>query len=172
LGEKKINDKYYDDANYSLTKKDIWFRNRDGKFELKLPLNVSIEKRISDQYREIEDENEIKKYFNLNNNKSILELLDDKGYSPFYIVVTIRKKYRKEGFNIDIDATDFGYNVVEIEYMINDNFNLKEATDKIIVFAKKHNIDTSNYVRGKAEEYLRRNNPKHYQTLVDAGVFK
>ena len=172
LGEKIINDKYYDDENYSLTKKDIWLRNRNGKFEVKLPLNVSIEKRISDQYKEIEDEKEIKKYFKFDKNKSILGSLDYKGYKPFYIVSTTRKKYRKEGFNIDIDVTDFGYNVIEIEYMIEDNANLKETTDKIILFAKKHGIDTDTYVRGKAEEYLRRNNPKHYQKLVAEKVFK
>ncbi|MGH2612160.1 MAG: CYTH domain-containing protein [Rhabdochlamydiaceae bacterium] len=172
LGEKKFTDTYYDDLNYSLTTKDIWFRNRDRKFELKLPMNVSIEERVSDQYKEIEDEREIKQYFKFDNNGSLPELLENRKYVAFCIITTTRRKYKKEGFGIDLDIIDFGYTVAEIEYMADDGENLKEATDKIIAFANNHGIVTGDIVRGKGAEYLRRNKPEHFQALIDAKVLK
>ena len=41
LGEKKFTDIYYDDEDFSLTKKDLWLRNREGRFELKIPKNIT-----------------------------------------------------------------------------------------------------------------------------------
>ena len=172
LGEKKFTDSYYDDAEYSLTKQDIWFRNRDGKFELKLPMNVSIEERVSDQYKEVEDEKEIKEYFKFDASKSIMNLLEERGYKPFCVMTTTRRKYQKEGFGIDLDIIDFGYTVAEIEYMAKEKEDLREVTNKIIEFAKEHNIITNSVVRGKGAEYLRRYNPKHFQALIEAGVLK
>ena len=172
LGEKQFTDIYYDDKDFSLTTKDIWFRQRDGRFELKLPMNVSLEERVSDQYKEIEDEKEIKKYFNFNNDASLSDLLKEREYESFCIMTTIRKKYKKEDFGIDMDIVDFGYAIAEIEYMAQDNSNLQQATDKIIEFAKKHNLTFDELTRGKGSEYIRRNNPKHFQALIDVKVIK
>ena len=172
LGEKKNTDIGYDDADFSLTKKDIWLRNRNGKFELKLPMNEPIERRVSDQYKEIEDEDEIKRHFSINNNETIADFLAKKGYKPVFTINTARKKYKKDRFNIDLDVVDFGYTLTEIEYIVDDELKIKHATDAIIEFAKKHNMDTNTVVRGKAVEYIRRNNPKHFQALIDAKVIK
>ena len=38
IEEKEFTDIYYDDKILSLTTKDIWLRERAGKFELKVPL--------------------------------------------------------------------------------------------------------------------------------------
>ena len=174
LGEKKFTDTYYDDSNYSLTTKDIWLRSRDGKFELKIPMNVSTEERVSDQYREIENENEIKEYFKFDNSKSILELLNKKEYKPFCVITTMRRKYKKEEFIIDLDIMDFGHRLAEIEFMTKNESKIQEATNAIIKFAEKYNItsDNATSVRGKVVEYLRRNNPKHFQALIEAEVIK
>ncbi len=172
LGEKKIIDAYFDDSNYSLTKKDIWFRERNGRFELKIPMNDKIEERVSDQYRELEKDEEILKYFNVDPGVSIKDLLIENTYNAFCTLETTRKKYKKEVFNIDIDSIDYGYAIVEIEYMIEDESKIKEATEKIIKFAKSFGISTSEYVRGKVSEYLRRNSPDHFEALVDNGVVK
>jgi len=170
LGEKKFTDIYYDDEDFSLTKKDLWLRNREGRFELKIPMNESIEKRISDQYKELESDEEILKYFHVDTTASIKGFLVAKKYKQFCVVKTTRKKYKKEGFNIDLDIVDFGYTLAEIEYMISDESKIKEAIQAIIEFAKKHDIDSAEYIRGKVTEYLRRNNSKHFQALVDAKV--
>ncbi len=157
LGEKKFTDVYYDDDNFSLTKKDIWLRQRDEKFELKLPMNESIEKRISDQYLELDNE------------KDILSASD---YKPFCSVTTTRRKYKKDDFGIDLDIMDFGYTLAEIEYMTEDVAKIKEATQSIIEFAKKHHIDTKAVIRGKIVKYLELNNPAHFQALINAKVIK
>ena len=39
LGEKSFTDNYYDTKDYLLALKDHWFRNRDGRWELKVPFN-------------------------------------------------------------------------------------------------------------------------------------
>jgi len=171
LGEKKNIDIGYDGPNFSLTTKDIWLRQRNGKFELKLPMNESLEKRISDQYKELESDEEILAYFNTDIGQTLQDFLDKNGYEPILTIVTTRRKYKKDGFTIDLDSMDFGYNIAEIEYIAEDE-KVKEATSAIIEFAKKYNIDTTSVVRGKAVEYLRRNNPKHFQALIDAKIVK
>lgn len=172
LGEKKFTDTYYDDLDFSLTIRDIWFRDRDRKFELKLPMNFSIEERISDQYEELENDKDILKYFNADINKTLNDFLTEKEYKPFCKITTIRKKYKKEGFNIDLDSTDFGYTNAEIEYMTDDVSKMEEITKSIIEFAKRHNMVSHGNIWGKVIEYVRRNNPKHFQALIDAKVIK
>ena len=87
-------------------------------------------------------------------------------------MTTTRRKYKKDGFSIDLDSVDFGYTIAEVEYMAKDGENLKEATDKIIEFGRK-NAEVGEYIiRGKAIKYLEIYNPKHLQALIDAKVIK
>ena len=81
LGEKINTDVGYDDLHFSLTRKDIWLRSRNGKFELKIPMNTSIEERTSDQYEEIENENDILKYFG-GQNMLLKDFLNKKEIKP------------------------------------------------------------------------------------------
>jgi adenylate cyclase class IV len=173
LGEKIFTDIYYDDSDYSLTKKDIWLRNRAGRFGLKTPMNKSIEIRILDRYNELENDEDILKYFGVATDSNLIDVINNKGYKPFCKFTTTRRKYKKEGFNIDLDTADFGYSMAEIEFMTNDDLTLREVTDSIIKFAEKHNIESSsNHVRGKVLKYLEINNPQHLQALIDAKVIK
>jgi len=173
LGEKVFTDIYYDDADYSLTTKDIWLRNRSGRFGLKVPMNESIEIRVLDRYKELENDEDILKYFGAATNSNLIDVISNKGYKPFCKFTTTRRKYKKEGFNIDLDAADFGYNMAEIEFMTNDDLTLQQVTDSIIEFAERHNIPSSGYsVRGKVLKYLEINNPGHLQALLDAKVIK
>ena len=172
LGEKKLTDTYYDDSNYSLTACDTWLRGRNGTFELKISMNASIEKRVSDQYRELETEKEILEYFNFDSSKTMSDFLNAKGFAPFCVITTTRRKYKKEGFNIDLDSMDFGYTLIEVESMTDDESNIPKIIENIIAFAKKYNIVSPNYIRGKVVEYLRVNNPAHFHALIDAKVIK
>lgn len=171
LGEKQFTDIYYDDDNFSLTKKDIWLRGRDGKFELKLPMNESIENRISDQYRELDVEDDILAHFGVRS-ISVKDFLATGGYKPFCSVTTTRRKYKKDGFGIDLDIMDFGYTLAEIEFMTDDESKIKEITQFIVKYAQKYGINTNAVIRGKIAEYLRLNNPAHFQALIDAKVIK
>ena len=89
--------------------------------------------------------------------------------------VTTRTKYRKDGFNIDLDDvnfdSDFDYQLAEIELLISDDENELEATQKILEFAKKHGL-TDEPIRGKVIEYLMQKRPKHYQDLVNSGTIQ
>lgn len=172
LGEKINHDIYYDDEKYSLTTKDIWFRNRNGRFELKIPMNKSLEEKVSDQYEEIESDKDILSYFGASAEKSVESFIAEKGYKPFCKIITTRRKYKKEGFNIDLDIADFGYRNAEIERMVNDASEMEKATDSIIAFAKNYDIFSCEEKWGKGVEYVRINNPRHFQALLDAKVIK
>jgi thiamine-triphosphatase len=167
ISKKEFVDIYYDDKFFSLTKNDIWLRSRDNDFELKLPLNNK-GNRTADKYKEITNEKIIKKFLKLNLNKNLKSSLKEAGYLPFVKCKTIRKKYKKDKFIIDIDYVDFGnfnYNICEIELMLNKKSEIKNAVNQIINFALEHNLKITP-VRGKIIEYLKRKRPKHYKTLV------
>jgi len=67
IEEKTITDTYYDSADYKLTCRDYWLRKRDGKFELKVPLNkANIHNRLTDQYKELETVENIAEELNIN----------------------------------------------------------------------------------------------------------
>ncbi len=172
LGEKKFTDIYYDDLNYILTGQDLWLRQRDGKFELKIPMNKKLKERVSDQYKELETDGEILEYFQPGAGGTLMEFMAKNEFNPFCTVTTTRRKYKKDGFGIDLDLTDFGYNIAEIELMAESAENMDEATAAIIAFAKKHNIPAVDHVRGKVAEYLRINNPEHLEKLIVLGVIK
>jgi len=170
LGEKKLTDVYYDDDRYSLTRKDIWLRSRNGKFELKAPMNVPIEERVTDRYQELETDHEILAYLKLPENKALADALRESGYGPFATITATRKKYRKDGYHIDLDAADFGYHLAEIEYMTDEASAVDEATRKIMDYAGSHGLVGDGVVYGKVVEFLRRNNPAHFYALREAGV--
>jgi adenylate cyclase class IV len=171
LGEKQFTDSYYDTTEYTLTTKDVWLRERDGKYELKVPMNTSIEERVIDQYRELETDEEIAHYLGFLQGVSLKDSLKENGYEVFCTITTTRKKYKKEGFGIDLDTMDFGYTVAEIESMTDDESKMKEAVEKILEFAKGYGL-SEGFVRGKVAEYVRRNNPKHFELLIANKVIK
>ena len=127
---KTMTDSYFDDANYSLGRKDFWLRKRNGKFELKTPLNfLPQEERVACQYREIEDEKEIIECLKFNSDNPLENSLEENGYLPFMTAVTKREEYTKEGFVIDIDSTDFGYEIAEIELMVENESDILDTLD-------------------------------------------
>src|SRR3989338_3252799 len=133
LNEYIFTDIYYDTDDFSLTSKDKWFRSRDGKFELKIPLSHNT-KRLTDQYDELKDEKEIRKVLGLFAGASLTDDLAKGGYLPFCVCKTTRRKYKKEPFVIDIDVVDFRdfiYNVAEIELTVSDKTEIKMAVEKI-----------------------------------------
>lgn len=168
LGIKIFTDTYYDNQDKDLTTKDIWLRERDNKWELKIPVGNPSEQ-VSDQYKELTNEEEIKKYLNFDDNKTLNQSLIESNYKPFASITTRRAKYKKGGLNIDIDEMDFGYEIAEIEKMVEDEQQIQQATKEILEFANEHNL-TVGKIRGKVIEYLRRNNIEHFNKLISAGV--
>lgn len=169
LGEKKFTDIYYDTADYVLTKKDIWLRSRTGKFELKFPMNGTNKKHDMTAYDEIEDDTAISAKLGISGDGAFKEMLAISGYVPFATIVTTRSKYEKDGFHIDVDETDFGYSILEIELMVPSEGEISEAYKRILDFAAANGISVSEKrIRGKVIEYIRRNNPNHLRALEKA----
>ena len=163
---------YYDNKNYDLTRNDIWLRERNNQFELKVSKNRNVERSV-DQYNEIEDEEEIKKYLKINSKNPLSIGLKKSGYSLFCKLKTIRSKYKIDFFTVDIDevtSDGFFYGLAEIELMTDGN--IEEAAEKILEFAKGKNLQTDIHTRGKVVEYIRQKRPKHFRILIEAGVVK
>lgn len=169
VGEKTMTDIYYDTVDFQLTTNDRWLRQRDGAWELKEPLNtLSASKRAADQYRELTTEEEIRSALHLFPKNSLSIDLTNAGYQPFAPIKTTRRKYKKDGFVIDLDDMDFGYDIGEIELLVNDESEMAAGVAKIEAFAKQHGLGLT-FIRGKILEYLHRFRPDHYQAVLRAG---
>lgn len=168
LGIKVFTDTYYDTDKFGLSLKDTWLRFRENRWELKISLDKLNTKNF-DQYMELESESEIREYLKLGNEVPFMDALVNAFYKPIAKYTTTRKKYKKEGFIIDIDSADFGYEIVEIEKMVDMESNIEQASRDIMNFAEKHNLK-GGQVRGKLTEYLRRNKKEYFDILVKAGI--
>jgi len=169
VSQKKIRDIYYDSADYVLTRKDWWLRERDGAFELKTVV-VSADRSV-DRYEETVDEPGIRQRLGLSGVSDLKTDLASAGIVPFVDLVTTRTKYKSGDFLIDMDELDYGYALIEIELMVTNEDLVAAAAERIRAFATEVGLDQSP-VRGKVVEYLRRHRPEHYHALQDAGVLK
>jgi adenylate cyclase class IV len=172
ISEKEFCDVYFDDGLYSLTTNDIWLRKRGKVFELKLPVS-KIRSVDTDQYEEISDESLIKKFLKLDNALSIDFSIKSRGFFPFCECRTLRRKFKKDEFVIDVDFVnffDFSYEIAEIELVVSDKTEISNASDKIHNFAKNFGLKNER-VRGKVIEYLYNKKIEHYNALVSSGVY-
>ncbi len=173
VGEKVFTDVYYDTADFAMTTNDKWLRERSGKYELKISFNKDAAHRVGDLYEEVEDENKIREILGITGEEGMEKDLENCGYLKFCTCKTTRRKYRKEGFGIDIDFVEYGdgfeYGLAEIELMVQDEAEMSNALGKIISFAESNGLETG-YVRGKVLVYLREKKPEHFWALVKAGV--
>lgn len=139
--EKVFLDKYYDNPNYSLTLKDCWLRQRNESWELKV-VNGQFTK-LASQYQEITETNEIADFL-----VNHFHRLDLKGLAvdlvikkldlqPFVEYTTTRQTYFLPECIIDLDLTDFGYQVGEIEVMATDKSQIPRALETITSVAGK-----------------------------------
>ncbi len=176
LGEKTFTDIYYDTADYALTREDKWLRERDGKWELKINRNRSLE-RLGDQYDEIVNIPEILSRLNLDSRFNLDRgELKKIGYLPFATVTTTRGKYKKDGYTIDLDIvtyadTGFIYRLAEIETEATDEAHMDEVLKELIAFIEKEGIELRR-ADGKIGAYLRTVKPAHAEALIVAGVFR
>lgn len=169
VSEKEIHDVYYDLPGYPLSIQEKWLRQRDGRWELKLPLTVVGQPRLADQFRELETEGEIRSALNLPESLPLGEAIQAAGYFVIVDVRTRRRKYRVDPFTIDIDTVDFGYSLAEVERLIEQESDMAKTVAEIESFARGRGLALAP-VRGKVTEYIRHNNPDHYRLLQAAGV--
>lgn len=178
LGEKLVEDSYLDTADYRLTLNDLWFRIRDGQYELKAPLTSSSDSVITtNRYHEITDTAKIAELLNLNTEIDFEQALEEAGITPFITCYTQRKSYEKQGFHLDIDTatykdSDFTYAISEIELLVEDESVANEAERQIIEFARGYGFTLDQVIYGKIVAYLQVESPQHYQALLDGGVLR
>lgn len=156
VGEVLLHDIYYDYIDYRLLKNDIRLRERNGSFELKIGKKSGVAE-------EIENEDEIAKYFGI---RGGLRNFVKNELIVFMDFSNNRKSYKKDGFNIDIDKMSFGYEVCEIELLVEDENKIKEAEEKIVNFAKKYKLEPSKLL-AKRIEYLKRFKPEIYKEVYE-----
>lgn len=169
MGSKTNEDTYFDTTDFSLTRADHWLRTRSGCWELKRRVHKLGQKLDGTAYDEIKDEAGVRAFLQLAVKGSFADDLADAGYKPFARIVKERRSYEKEGFHIDLDICDFGYELAEIELMIEHEDQQQEVLKRIEEFADRHGLDQTP-VRGKIIEYLYRFARPHYDALVNAGV--
>ena len=165
IGENKFTDVYYDSVDYRLTTNDSWLRSRNGAFEYKVRFDERDESEI-DRYYEFHDA-EIRRELHLSLIGSIVEAIAKSGYAPFAEFTTTRRSYKKDGFRIDIDSMDFGYQIGEVELIVSES-KAADASKRILAFARSHGLQTSK-IRGKLIEYICRFRPEHRAALKKAG---
>lgn len=172
LGKKEFTDVYFDTKDLKLSLGDHWLRTRDGKWELKVPLNKDkmAADRKTDQYREIEDENQILLELNLDSDNLTVSLTDN-GYEPIATIKTRRESYQNGEFHLDFDETNFGYDTSEAELLVNDISEIPIAEQKIMEFAETFGLSKEKG-RGKLTVYLERFQPEISNILLKAGIIK
>ncbi len=156
LREKTLDNIYYDFEDYSLFKAYVKLRSRNGTFELKIHRT---EANGVNAEEEIENEEEIKKYFNTA--KSMREFVDSE-MQVFNRYVMNRKEYKNGDFIIDVDILDFGYEVVEIELMVENESKVAEAEKQIFNFAEKYHFSLEE-VPSKGKKYFEIVRPDLYE---------
>lgn len=163
-------DTYFDTKDFELIKKDIWLRKRNREFEIKLPMVDPTEEREIDRYREIEGEEEVKDYLGFKEDLPLERILFQKGYLEVVKIKTARKKYQDGEFTVDVDSTDYGFNVVEVELLVEEE-EVDKAADKIMEFISSKGVGgerAKGNIRGKVLEYIYRNYPKEFEGILKA----
>lgn len=172
VSKREITDAYYDRDDYVLTRADTWLRKRNGKFELKVPASdvKQLSQRVVDNYIELVNDEEIRKYLGLSRVLPLADVLALAGYKSFVVMKTIRRKYKNGDFTIDLDTTDYGYNLAEVELMIEENGDKQAAEKRILDFVRGLGLNPEGKGKGKLIDYIKRFRPEHYKILVEAGV--
>lgn len=166
LGEEKFTDEYYDNENFSLAFNDIWLSKRGEEFNLKIPIHESREEFIEKYYR-IKGEMAIRDIFAIPMIGTFEKDLESFGHKPFGIFETVRNKYEKNGFIINLDEADFGdwqYELVEIELLVESKDEMKDAEERVYEFASRFGLGTI-YSNGKLKEFIKRKMPDIYEKL-------
>lgn len=161
-------DAYYDSPDFSLVAQDIWLRERNGCFELKLPREGNDNESTS--YQEIEDEQEIKKYFSIPGEENLVSGLTRIGYAKFAIFHTERESYEREGIVLDFDTTIFDddtsnpFVMVEAEVMAADDADIVKEKESLKAKVTSFGVELKSG-GGKGGEYFCRYHPEIFKTV-------
>ncbi len=171
LGSRILTDTYFDTADFRYTTNDIWLRERECQFELKVGVR-GIKGQV-DRYEEVTNENHILKMLGLEKEKDLSKALYNAKIFPYATFQTVRRKYQIEEFTIDLDLAyfdDFIYRIAEIEMIVNNEGKIPLAEKSILRFIERLGLDPHRPVKAKLVEFLSQKNPTHYQALLASGI--
>ena len=162
LGGKEYTDTYYDLPDFSFFKSERRLRRRNNDYELKIQISNSKDNKAV-YNEEITEPEKILERMGFDKNDS-LERITREVLIPLCVIKTKRKKYKMGEFHIDLDETDFGFNILEIELMVLDEGGAIEAERKIINLAESFGFEIKK-LPGKVKECLRITRPEIYKVL-------
>lgn len=141
----QFHDRYFDSPDFDLTLRDMWLRERRGRWELKCPTSAGRRSEVAaglcSRYLEVTDLPEVQ--------LRVKEVLEDgeRSRSPqdeeswpqrfnlvcFAEFTTTRQSFvlEEEGVRLDLDQADFGYSVGEIEVLVPEGGDVSSALEKI-----------------------------------------
>lgn len=162
---KTLNEIYFDSSEFALLKNDTWLRKRNGTYELKHRKPEHRGQQI-EIYDEFSGEEEIKRFLSISINQELQTWIKE-NLRPFIYITTTRHTFKNKPFTIDVDLTDFDYNVCEIEYA--GEKPIEEAQAEILKLAKKLGLEVKP-VRNKAKAFVEKKYPELANDLNLLGV--
>ena len=202
--EMKFVDWYFDTNDNYLSLRDCWLRFREkagqkGKWELKRRPKGQGQNTSSTVYEEMTGKEAIdtvlamtpeskkdERRSNLDYNHPIpsVSAFEEKGIQPFCRLETRRSSWQVDdndtenkflGLRVDLDETDTGHSVGEVESVVQDASQVQEAKERVKDLVAKltdGNNSSDGPAIGKLEDYLIKNRPGHYEACLKAGVLK
>ncbi|NGX39231.1 MAG: hypothetical protein KR126chlam1_00554 [Chlamydiae bacterium] len=171
LGASIITDTYFDTPDFRYTTSDIWLREREARYELKV--GVRGLSGTFDRYEEVVEERPILQKLGLDREKDLSQALPKAQIFPYASFQTIRRKYQIDAFTLDLDLAyfdDFIYRIAEVELMVSSESKIPQAEESLEEFLKYIGINTEKKVKPKLIEFLSRKNPTHYHALQVSGI--
>ncbi len=206
-GCKSFTDIYYDTGDHSLTFQDFWLRKRDGSWQLKSPLKSYDSKPLTDKYKETETEDEILEMLRecgiLSEGDCLLEQLLDANTLVAIAELTTRRETwllsgpeieGLSGGNVVLDSTNEGYEIGEVEVMVDTPTFASKAEEFVKDLATKIGMCVCQHLRafcfttppshtrtgntsvavpgGKLSFHLCKVNHSLWQQLIDRNVMR
>ena len=196
---KVFTDRYWDNRprNYPLTTSDIWLRQRDAAWEIKVPVGFYYRSRAGDdvtsapsavdRYKELTNEAEISAFLRdrqflraaaaaaaaAGETASLERSLLADAFAAFCCITTERRTYECEGVTVTFDrATPLGYSVGELELLVDAAGDAAAAERRIRSFARQFSLPIESRMPGKVLEQIRRSSPEHWAALQASGLLR
>eukprot|EP01084_Bolivina_argentea_P210397 358124_1 len=173
----KQHDIYFDTKNCVLTRNDYWLRTRNNVWQLKYQTNHSHKSNI--KQKSLAVYNEIQGFKKVHDKISNTFSINKFELFPLADFITNRKAYKiaynKREYSIDLDFTDFNYNMIEIETLIDNESEINKANRELDAFCnvvfEDMEIESMETPYTKIQMYLYHNNLVAHDLIVDAGRF-
>lgn len=144
VSEKEFSDFYYDLPDHKLSLQNFWLRRRNGFWELKYLGKGMSNSSLIDSFCETDNENDILSALadcvpaqDFKGCESLSEFVERFDLQVFVSFKTKRTKYQLGDVTVDLDIASFGYELGEIEIVVDDEEEVPNAKAKLETMAKK-----------------------------------